>query len=186
MNCRDPTTTPSVMLPSGNCGDSDHDLHVVDPPFRRRCIQIVHIVDDLCLQRVPLRFRLWRWRTSNSRKYDGTKIGWHMMSPSSMYHWSARPPLFCSACCGSVSSGTLSPAPPSWKLADSCNLVKWSALNCCSSASSSDTQSMEGCLPPAPPLCTSALQPPPSPRPGLHASGPSTVPLLCASILRHR
>ena len=40
---------------SGNCGDFGHVLHVADPPLRRRCIQVVRVVDDFCFLKVPLR-----------------------------------------------------------------------------------------------------------------------------------
>ena len=40
---------------SGNCGDFGHVLHVADPPLKRRCIQVVHVVDGFCFLGVPLR-----------------------------------------------------------------------------------------------------------------------------------
>ena len=40
---------------SGNCGDFGHIPYVTNSPLGRRCIQVVHVVDDLRLQRVPLR-----------------------------------------------------------------------------------------------------------------------------------
>ena len=74
---------------SGNGGDFGHVLHVTDPPpLKRRCIQVVHAVDDFYF----LGFRpapTLALATSNSCWKDGTKIG-----PSSMYHKSAKPPFF--------------------------------------------------------------------------------------------
>ena len=54
MHCRDPTVTPSVMLPSVTVGFV-HFLHVANSPLGRRCIQVFHAEDDFCLLGVPLR-----------------------------------------------------------------------------------------------------------------------------------
>ena len=51
---RGPTATPSDASSSG-CGDFGHVLHVADPPLKRRCIQVIHAVDDFCFLWVPLR-----------------------------------------------------------------------------------------------------------------------------------
>ena len=55
MNCRDPTATPSVMLPSVTAEVFGHVPHVTNSPLKWRCIQIVHVVNDFCFQWVPLR-----------------------------------------------------------------------------------------------------------------------------------
>ena len=63
---------------SGNCGNFGHVLHVTVPPLKRRCVQVVHVVDDFCF----LVFRsapTLALATSNSCKKDGTKIGCHIL-----------------------------------------------------------------------------------------------------------
>ena len=47
INCRDPTATPSVMLPSVTA-------EVFNSSLGWRCIQVVHVVDDFCFQRISL------------------------------------------------------------------------------------------------------------------------------------
>ena len=65
----------SERASSGDCGDFGHVLHFADPPLKRRCIQVVHVADDLCFLEVPLRFDFVPLATSNSCRKDGTKIG---------------------------------------------------------------------------------------------------------------
>ena len=38
-----------------NCGGFGHFRHVANSPLRKRCVQIIHVVDDFCFQWVPLR-----------------------------------------------------------------------------------------------------------------------------------
>ena len=86
MFCRGPTAAPSVMLPAVT--GVGHVLHVAGPPLRRRCIQVIHVVDDFCFLEVPLR--------SDSSvgdvkfRKDGTTIGRHPCT-------TGLPSLRCSA-----------------------------------------------------------------------------------------
>ena len=78
MNRRDPSTTPSVVLPSVSAEVFCHFPHVAKSPLGWRCI-------DFRFQRVPL--------NSNSGVGDveilqrgSTRIAGHLVSPSSIYH----------------------------------------------------------------------------------------------------
>ena len=55
MNCRDPTATPSVMLPAVTAEVFGHAPNVANCPPGWPFIQIVHVADDFCYQWVPLR-----------------------------------------------------------------------------------------------------------------------------------
>ena len=46
MYCRGSDSDSECDASSSNCGDFGHLLHVADPPLKRRCIQVVHVVDD--------------------------------------------------------------------------------------------------------------------------------------------
>ena len=50
-----PDSNSECDAAGGNCRDFGHALHVADPPPRRCCIQVVHVVDDFCFQWVPPR-----------------------------------------------------------------------------------------------------------------------------------
>ena len=165
MYCRGPTATPSVMLPAVTVGV--HALHVVDPPFRWRCTQVVHVVENFCLRGVPLR--------SNFGVGDVKFLqeGRHQDRGDTQCH--------CRPCITGlperrkkatharvVGTGTHF---LSAQLADSCILVARSALSsCCSEASSTP---IDGRLPAA---CCAALRPGVSaatfPQTRLHSRGP--------------
>ena len=101
-----------------------------------------------------------------------------------MYHWSAKPPFFCNACCESSAPVSFS-GPPSWKLAASCTLVAWSACNRCSSDGSSTP--IHGRLPAACYVATRRRVSAATISKGqaaLQAGGGVDVSLLCTSILR--
>ena len=69
----------------GNCGSFGEAPHVANFPLRRCCVQVVHKVNDFCFQWVPLRSDSGIGNVEVLHK-DSTRVGWHMMSPSSMYH----------------------------------------------------------------------------------------------------
>ena len=75
MNCRDPTATPSVMLPSVTAEVFGHVPHVTNSPLKWRCIQIVHVVNDFCFQWGSAPLRLWRWRRRNPAE-EGRHQDW--------------------------------------------------------------------------------------------------------------
>ena len=69
-----PDSNSECDASSGNFGYFGHVVHVADPPLKRRCIQVVHVVDAFCF----LEFRsapTFASATSNSCRKDVTKIG---------------------------------------------------------------------------------------------------------------
>ena len=100
-----------------------------------------------------------------------------MMSPSSMYRKSAKPPCFCNACRGS-SAPLIFSGPRNWKLAICCILAACSACKRCISEGSS--KPIHGsCLTPAGQPRVHALQPPPIPELSCTPKGRRRLLVVC-------
>ena len=133
--CAGAAMSRAVLNPIPDCPALSVAWHVANPPLGRCCIQVVHVVDDFRFSVGSAQLRLCHWQRRIPAEKTAPRLG-GTMSPSSMYHKSARPPFICNGCCGSSVSVSFSGAP-SWKLAVSCTLVAWSACNRCSSDGSS-------------------------------------------------
>ena len=134
MNRRDPTATPSVMLPSLTAEVLAKLRTSPIFPLRRCCIQVVHIADDLCFQWGPLRSDsdignvevVQKGQHQDWVTHDVTVVTVPLIRQAS---------VLLQRVLRIMGTGVFS-GHPSWKFADSCNLAAWSVCNHCSSAES--------------------------------------------------
>ena len=127
--------------------------------------------------------QLWHSRRRIPVGKTAPRSGDTQMSPSSMYHRSARPPFFFNACRGSSAPMNF-PGPPNWKLAVSCYLTEWSAgrrFGCEGSSEPIHERLPDACWAVTRPRVSAAT----IPRAGLHSRVTVDVSFFCTTIFGH-